>query len=64
MDFYHQVYFESVFNSYIESDAVPHITQLSQMAQACAILRRSEYTSTLCEWFTSVLVDYKEENFF
>jgi hypothetical protein len=51
LDYYDPEYFESIFLSCIESDQTPDISQLSMMTQACATLRRSEYTSTLAKWF-------------
>ena len=51
MNFYDQEYFESVFYSYLDIDATPQIDQLAFISQSCAILRRSEYTQSILQWF-------------
>jgi hypothetical protein len=51
MNYYEQEYFESVFFAFLDTDATPQVDQLAYIAQACATLRRSEYTSQLLQWF-------------
>ena len=64
MDFYHQEYFDQVFISLQEQDVAPHIDQIATIAQSVAILRRSEYTNQLVDWFTEALNDGKDLNLF
>ena len=45
--FHDQEYFESIFMSFLDSNASPHLDQLAMLAQGSAILRRSEYTPAL-----------------
>ena len=59
MDFFDQEYFDSIMLNFIETKHVPHIDQLCFLIQACAILRRSEYTKTLLQWFKQVMFNFQ-----
>ena len=43
--------------SYHENGLTPTIEELGYMAQAAAILRRSEYTALLIKWLDEILSD-------
>ena len=58
LDFYHKDYFESVFSSHFGTDIIPTITELAMIAQAVAILRRSEFTPTLVDWLVKGIYHY------
>lgn len=64
MDFYDQEYFESCILGYLKQKVTPQIDQLAFVAQACAILRRSEYTQVLEDWLVEALNNQIELNFF
>lgn len=55
MDFYDQEYFESVFTSHLNQETKPDLSSLAKITQACATLRRSEYTNVLASWLVEAI---------
>lgn len=57
IDFHEPEFFESVFLNFNDQNKTPPVVELAYMAQACAMLRRAEYTSFLIKWLDQNLTD-------